>query len=113
MSCGRGGRRRRTRCGPAAAVFFAAAALNVAYGTVDSVAEQLTQMPLRLFHGDADTTVPIECSHAVHAALIKRGSTRATMHVLPGVEHDSWDAAYGDSDLAEWFRAQLEDGNGV
>ena len=68
-------------------------------------------MPLRLFHGDADSTVPISCSQEVHAALVQRGSTCATMHVLPGVEHDSWDAAYGDSDLAEWLCGQLEDRN--
>jgi predicted peptidase len=74
--------------------------------TVARLAEPLAQMPMRIYHGEADDVVPAEESAAIHAALRERGSS-ALLETYPGVNHNSWDKAYGESDLAEWFAELL------
>ncbi len=71
-------------------------------GHIRRLAEGLEHMPMRLYHGEADSVVPVEDSIDMHAALQARGST-AVLETYPGVDHNSWDKAYGESDLAEWF----------
>ena len=52
-------------------------------------------------HGDADVVVPVEQSRNMAAALEAVG-TDIHYTELPGVNHNSWDAAYANSDLISW-----------
>lgn len=55
-----------------------------------------------VFHGDADTVVPIEESQMlVDEIRALGGSPRFT--VYPGVGHNSWDPAYADEELLAWL----------
>ena len=55
-----------------------------------------------VFHGDADTVVPIQESQMfIDAIRAHGGSPRFT--VYPGVGHNSWDPAYADEELLSWL----------
>ncbi len=69
---------------------------------VARIADELWQMPMRLYHGEADSVVPVSQSREIHAALREKGSA-ALLETYAEVDHNSWDKAYGESDLAEWF----------
>jgi predicted peptidase len=58
-----------------------------------------------VFHGDADTSVSVEESRLMTAALKAAGGS---VHYteLPGVEHNAWDPAYDRADVISWLLAQ-------
>ena len=66
----------------------------------------LKTMPLWIFHGDADTVVPVDQSRRLVAALKSLGApVRYTE--LPGVDHTAAPAlAYADADLFCWLLSQ-------
>ena len=69
------------------------------------VAERVRGVPAWLFHGGADPVVPVMESRRMVEALRAVGSpVRYTEY--PGVEHDSWDTAFGQRELWEWLFAQ-------
>lgn len=62
-------------------------------------------LPIWVFHGGADPTVPPEASRGIVEALKAiRSNVRYTEY--EGVGHNSWDKAYGDPAFAEWLFAQ-------
>jgi Predicted peptidase len=64
----------------------------------------LKDMPIRVFHGEADPTVPVERSKAaVEGVKAAGGGANVTLTTYPGVGHNSWDKAYRDEGLWEWF----------
>ena len=68
-------------------------------------ARELAQLPIWCFHGDADPAVSVELSRQMVAAVrAAGGEIRYTE--LPGVTHNSWDAAYGDPEVVAWMLAQ-------
>lgn len=71
----------------------------------DALAARLRNVPLQIFHGDADAQVPVEESRRAIAALRKAGST-AIYTELPGVGHNAWDTAYRSADVVEWLLSQ-------
>ena len=69
------------------------------------VARKIGHMPVWLFHGDADPTVPVnESRHMVVALRGEGADVRYTE--LSGVGHDAWDQAYNDATVIEWLLAQ-------
>ena len=70
-------------------------------------ANAFTNIPVWAFHGDQDTIIPPEES----LAMVKRinaigGNAKLTLY--HGVAHNSWDNAYSEHTLIEWFkRARL------
>ncbi|MFO7545145.1 MAG: prolyl oligopeptidase family serine peptidase [Trueperaceae bacterium] len=65
----------------------------------------MARLPMWVFHGDADTVVPVEDSLAlVEKVRALGGNPRLTIYA--GVGHDSWDRAYGDPELRAWLVAQ-------
>ena len=61
------------------------AATHQAYIDIgDSLEERLGElkMPVTIVHGDADSRIPVECSHSLHAAI-----PQSELHVIPGAEH--------------------------
>lgn len=68
-------------------------------------ANALIGMPIRIFHGDADTTVPITYSEIMVNKLRSIGEN-PEFTVYPGVAHNSWINAYEDGTLANWLASQ-------
>jgi len=66
---------------------------------------RLRQVPVRAYHGAADSVVPLarqqECVDALRAC---GGSVE--LIVYPGVGHDAWNPAYDDPALVRWLMAQ-------
>jgi predicted peptidase len=65
-------------------------------------ARKLARTPIWAFHGEADPVVPADRTREMVAAVrLAGGDVRYTE--LPGVGHNSWDAAYGDRQFIEWL----------
>jgi len=67
--------------------------------------EPLAKKPLWVFHGEADTVVPVtESINMVHGVRKYGGTPKLTIY--PGVGHDSWVRAYADPELIPWMLEQ-------
>ncbi|SIS50502.1 Dienelactone hydrolase family protein [Zobellia uliginosa] len=63
------------------------------------------KMPIWVFHGEEDQSIPISESDTMVAKLKSMGyEVRFTRY--PGVGHDAWVPAYENEELYEWFVAQ-------
>jgi predicted peptidase len=69
------------------------------------VAQRLAGTPAWLFHGAADSVIPVTESRRIHAAFEKAGSPIKYTE-YPGVGHNSWDPAFSDPMLWEWLFVQ-------
>lgn len=65
----------------------------------------LNKLPIRAFHGGADTVVPPVYSETM-VETVKMIGGNATLTVYPGVDHGSWKPAYQTSDVIEWLLQQ-------
>jgi predicted peptidase len=72
---------------------------------LDAAAQQLLRLPTWLFHGDADSSVPVQQSRRLFAALQKAGAPARYTEIFGG-NHNAWDAAYRSEDMAAWLMAQ-------
>ena len=70
-----------------------------------AIAERVSRLPIWIFHGDADPTVPVDISRRMAAAL-KAAGANVQYTELPGVGHNSWDPAYDRADLFKWLLEQ-------
>lgn len=60
------------------------------------------QLPIWVFHGDADTRVKIQASQMmVDAVKAAKGNVKFTIY--PGVGHNSWSKTYTNPALYQWF----------
>jgi len=66
------------------------------------LAPNALQLPVHLFHGDLDPVVPVEGSREWHKRLLQSGA-RAEYIEYPGVRHNSWDNAYKNAAIFDWF----------
>ena len=85
-----------------------AAAMPVCGGGDPAMAERYRDLPVWIFHGDADPVVPVENTRRMAAALRADADRTAEFRVreYPGVTHDSWTATFGDPQVLDWFFAQ-------
>lgn len=67
-----------------------------------SRADNLVSIPLWVFHGDADSVVPVEQSRMMVDAVRERGGS-VKFTVYPGVGHDSWTETYANPELYTWL----------
>lgn len=61
------------------------AATHQAYVDIgDSLEDRFAElkMPVTIIHGDADSRIPVECGHALHASI-----SHSQLHIIPGAEH--------------------------
>ncbi len=65
-------------------------------------AKKYGKLPIWNFHGDADRVVPPKLSRIMVEAIKKAGG-KVTYTEYPGVGHNSWNKAYADPKLYEWF----------
>jgi len=69
------------------------------------VAKRVSQVPIWIFHGDADQNVSVEESRKMFAALKAIGAD-VQYTELPGVAHNAWEPAYARADVFEWLLKQ-------
>ncbi len=74
---------------------------------VVATAEKLGTLPVWIFHGSIDSVVPVAESRSLSGAIKKQGGDVRYTEV-EGADHNSWDAAYADPDLAAWLRGHAE-----
>jgi predicted peptidase len=60
------------------------------------------KIPVWIFHGGADDTVPVAESQRMAAAMKALGG-EVHYSEYPGVGHNSWDKAYADPELLPWL----------
>lgn len=75
-------------------------------GKPAEMATALKNLPIWVFHGDADQAVPVARSREMVEAIKAAGSSRIKYTEYPGVGHNSWDAAYGNAEAIAWLLAQ-------
>lgn len=80
---------------------FAAIAPICGGGNPD-YADRIVHLPIWVFHGAKDPTVPIEKSEEMVEALERAGG-EPKFTVYPEAKHDSWTETYNNSELYEWF----------
>lgn len=56
----------------------------------------------RIFHGDADKVVPVECSRTAYKALKAAGANVEYIE-FPGCNHDSWNPAFNYHGFMDWL----------
>jgi predicted peptidase len=67
-----------------------------------ALAALVKDTPIWLFHGDADATVPVDNSRRLNASL-KAAGAEVRYTEYPGVNHNSWDAAFAEAELMPWL----------
>lgn len=67
--------------------------------------EDIRGVSFRIFHGDADPVVPVECSRKAYRALKKAG-VEVEYTEFPGCGHVSWNPAFCMPDFMEWLFSQ-------
>ena len=65
-------------------------------------AEQLRTLPIWVFHGAKDDTVPLACSEEMVTAVEAAGGD-VRLTVYPDATHDSWTKAYSTDALYDWM----------
>lgn len=69
-----------------------------------AAAKRIGSAPVWVFHGAADSIVPVTESHKMAEAIrAAGGAVKYTEY--PGVGHNSWDRAYSDSGFMPWLLA--------
>lgn len=67
-----------------------------------SLVHRIKDIPIWVFHGEADPAVPFARSVEMVAALEKVGADVRFTH-YPGVGHDCWTQSYDNPELYTWF----------
>lgn len=80
---------------------FAAAAPICGAGN-PAEAAKIKDLPIWNFHGDKDPAVPIAKSQEMIEA-VKAAGGNPKFTIYPGVGHNSWDKAYREEKLYDWF----------
>ncbi|HEX8985492.1 MAG TPA: alpha/beta hydrolase-fold protein [Bryobacteraceae bacterium] len=68
----------------------------------EALAPNALNLPVHLFHGDQDNAVPVDVSRTWNKNLANLG-TGVEYIEYPGVRHNSWDLAYKDGAIFDWF----------
>lgn len=79
-----------------------AAAVPICGAGNPSDAAKIKDLPIWNFHGDKDPAVPIARSQEMIDAL-KAAGGNPKFTIYPGVGHNSWDKAYREEKLYDWF----------
>ena len=69
-------------------------------------AGKLARLPIWVFHGAKDTTVPPKRSEEMVAALKAAAGGNPRFTLYPEAGHDSWTATYADPEFYKWLLAQ-------
>lgn len=83
-----------------------AAVVPVCGGGKPEDASKLKDLPIWVWHGVDDPTVPFRRSEEMVEAIKKAGSTTIRFTGLEHIGHNSWEAAYASPDLYSWLEKQ-------
>ena len=75
----------------------------------DATFEDATKMkdvPIWMYHGTADGTIPFSDSQTRYNNLIAAGAENVTFTILEGYDHNVWDYAAADADMIDWLFTQ-------
>ena len=70
-----------------------------------NLAQHLGKVPIWIFHGEVDQVVNVNGSREPATALKAAGANVQYTELL-GLNHNSWDAAYGSDEFVRWLFAQ-------
>jgi len=70
------------------------------------IAGRIRSLPVWIWHGEADSVVPVEESRRMAEALRASGA-RVTYTELPGVGHEAWTVVFDSAELPRWLLAQV------
>lgn len=82
-----------------------AAIVPICGGGDPALADKLRDLPIWCFHGAKDRAVPVDESRAMVDAIEAAGGNPLYTE-YPDLEHNCWDAAYGDDALYAWLLEQ-------
>jgi predicted esterase len=68
-------------------------------------AQELLDLPIRIYHSDDDGDVPVEVSRAFYNGLLAAGGDKAEYYEVTGFGHYAWNYAY-KTDMVEWMFKQ-------
>jgi predicted peptidase len=71
-----------------------------------AAAAKIGNVPIWTLHGDADQSVPVECSRIMVDALRAAGSKTVKYTEYAGVDHGSWVNASAEKGLFDWLFSQ-------
>lgn len=74
----------------------------------EDVAKKVAKLPIWAFHGDADQAVNVEESRKMEKWITDAGGA-CKLTIYPGVGHNSWDNAYRNENLGQWFLEHKKD----
>lgn len=80
-----------------------AVAVPICGWTDVSTAASFAHVPMWIFHGDLDPTIPYQASVDINAALLAAGALNLQFHTIVGGTHDVWTETYERDDLYEWM----------
>ena len=83
-----------------------AAAMPCCGGGDPAQAEKMKDLPIWIFHGGADPTVPVMLSRRMYAALKEAGNDEVFYKEYPGVQHDCWTQTYQNPESWKWLFSQ-------
>jgi predicted peptidase len=66
-------------------------------------AGKLKDLPIWVWHGTADPTVPVQRSIEMVEAIKKAGGREVRFTTLEHVGHNAWEAAYATPELYQWL----------
>jgi hypothetical protein len=84
---------------------FAAAYVLCGRGSLE-IASILAEIPLWIFHGSEDRTVPVEPTRDLYQAVLDAGGTQIRYTEYEGVGHNVWDYTADEATLYPWLLAQ-------
>lgn len=70
----------------------------------------LRSLPVWVFHGEADSVVPVQESIDMVEAIRAAGGESIELTTYPGVDHDSWTQTYDNPEVWEWLWHQRRGG---
>jgi len=80
-----------------------AAAVPICGGVNLERLKKIKNVPLRIFHGDADNAVPVLHSRNAYIELKAMGAKKVQIVLFKGVGHNSWDHAFKMNDFMSWI----------
>lgn len=80
-----------------------AAAAPICSGGMAWRADVIADLPIRIYHGEADDVVNVFYSKDMYRALKERNAVDASLFLYPNVGHDVGNYAYEQTDLIDWL----------
>jgi len=71
----------------------------------------LARLPIWVWHGTEDSSVPFQRSVEMVEAIKKAGGNQVRFTTVEHVGHNSWEAAYATPELYEWLDKQSRNGD--